>query len=314
MPKPTTRVLAVLELLQNHGRMSGRELAERLEVDGRTLRRYIATLEELGIPIYAERGRYGGYALVAGFKLPPMMFTPDEALAVSLGLAASRGLGLADVASAAQSAQAKLERVLPAPLQQRMRALLDNATLDTTPAAAHDNLALLQLSTAAQARQQVALAYRNEAGVASRRVVDPYGLVLRRGRWYLVGHCHLRQDVRTFRLDRIDEAVPLPASFGRPETFDAARHLAFSIATLPRATPVSVLLHTDLAGAVAELGDQIGLLLAREDGVLLHARTDSLNWLARQLARLPFSFEVQEPPALREALAAWAQHLLRLAR
>ena len=91
MDHPTTRVLAVLELLQAHGRMSGAELARRLDVDPRTVRRYIAMLEEMGIPITAERGRYGAYLLVAGFKLPPMMFTDDEALALSLGLLAARG-------------------------------------------------------------------------------------------------------------------------------------------------------------------------------------------------------------------------------
>src|SRR5467141_2776140 len=113
MPRPTTRVLAVLEMLQTHGRMSGAELARRIEVDGRTVRRYIAILEELGIPITAERGRDGAYMLVAGFKLPPMMFTDDEALALSVGLLAARGLGLAEAAPAVSSAMAKLERVTP---------------------------------------------------------------------------------------------------------------------------------------------------------------------------------------------------------
>ncbi|UUZ65423.1 HTH domain-containing protein [Polaromonas sp. P1-6] len=98
MYSPTTRVLTVLELLQTHGRLSGAELARRLEVDGRTLRRYIAKLEDLGIPVVAERGRYGCYSLVAGFKLPPMMFTDDEALALSIGLVAARSLGLAEAA------------------------------------------------------------------------------------------------------------------------------------------------------------------------------------------------------------------------
>src|SRR5215831_717514 len=96
MAQPTTRVLAVLELLQAHGIVSGAELARRLAVDRRTVRRYIATLEDLGIPITAERGRAGGYLLVAGFKLPPMMFTDDEALALGVGLVAARGLGLAE--------------------------------------------------------------------------------------------------------------------------------------------------------------------------------------------------------------------------
>ncbi|MCB1575455.1 MAG: HTH domain-containing protein, partial [Xanthomonadales bacterium] len=98
MDRPTTRVLAALELLQTQGRISGSELARKLDVDVRTVRRYIGILEELGIPITADRGRFGGYALVAGFKLPPMMFTDDEALALSVGLLAARSLGLADAA------------------------------------------------------------------------------------------------------------------------------------------------------------------------------------------------------------------------
>ena len=123
MYSPTTRVLTVLELLQAHGRLSGPDLAQRLEVDGRTLRRYIRKLEDLGIPVLAERGRYGCYSLMPGFKLPPMVFTDDEALAISLGLVAARGLGLAAAVAAVESAQAKLERVMPAPLKQRVRAL-----------------------------------------------------------------------------------------------------------------------------------------------------------------------------------------------
>ncbi|MBC7988183.1 MAG: HTH domain-containing protein, partial [Luteimonas sp.] len=130
MERPTTRVLAVLELLQAQGRMSGSALAARIGVDGRTLRRYIAMLEELGIPITTERGRHGGYLLVAGFKLPPMMFTDDEALALSVGLLAARGLGLADAAPAVASAQAKLERVMPGNLKRRVRAVDETVALD----------------------------------------------------------------------------------------------------------------------------------------------------------------------------------------
>src|SRR5204862_7264952 len=113
MSLPTTRVLAVLELLQSQTQIGGAELASRVGVDRRTLRRYIATLEEMGIPITTEQGRYGGYKLVPGFKLPPMMFTDEEAQALSLGLIAARGLGLADAAPAIASVQAKLDRVLP---------------------------------------------------------------------------------------------------------------------------------------------------------------------------------------------------------
>ncbi len=136
MSKPTVRVLALLELLQSNGQLSGSELARRLEVDGRTLRRYIVALEELGIPISAERGRHGGYRLVAGFKLPPLMFSAEETLAVSLGLLAVRSLGLGESELALESAQAKLSRVMPVALRRRLVALRETASLDLARARA----------------------------------------------------------------------------------------------------------------------------------------------------------------------------------
>src|SRR5215475_4352574 len=123
MYHPTTRVLAVLALLQSHGRMTGADMARRLEVNIRTLRRYITMLQDVGIPIIAERGRNGSYELTAGYKLPPMMFTNDEALALSVGLLTARQLGLAETIQAIQSAQAKLEQVMPVALKNQMRAL-----------------------------------------------------------------------------------------------------------------------------------------------------------------------------------------------
>ncbi|MBS7661846.1 YafY family transcriptional regulator [Pseudomonas lalucatii] len=315
MANPTTRVLALLELLQSQGQISGRELAQRLEVDGRTLRRYISTLEELGIPLTSERGRHGGYRLVAGFKLPPMMFTVEEAQAIALGLLAAGSLGLAETTPAVLSAQAKLQRVLPANLQQRVRALSESTTLDLPPSRANgDNRLLLALADAAQARQRVRLSYRSDRGEVSQREVDPYGLVYRWGLWYMSGLCHLRQGLRSFRLDRVQAVQPLEQRFARPAEFDAAGHLNASIANLPRAFPVEVQLHTDLHSATLELGSSVGLLVPNPDGVRLNTRTDSLTWFARQLARLPFDFEVHQPPELRGVLREQARRLLRLAR
>lgn len=315
MASPATRVLALLELLQSHGQLSGRELAQRLEVDGRTLRRYIRHLEDLGIPVTTERGRHGGYRLVAGFKLPPLMFSAEEAQAIALGLLAVRGLGLAETAAAGASAQAKLERVMPANLQQRVRALSESATLDLPRSrAASDNGLLPALADAAQARQRVRLSYRSEQGETSLREVDPYGLVYRWGLWYLGGLCHLRQGLRSFRLDRIQALQTLDSHFERPAEFNAADHLNTSIANLPRAFPIEVQLHTDLHSATLELGRSVGMLVPHQDGVRLNARTDSLVWFARQLARLPFDFEICHPQELRSAVREQAQRLLRLAQ
>ena len=124
MYHPTTRVLTVLEMLQSHRQLSGPELAERLEVNIRTVRRYIMMLQDLGIPVEAERGRYGSYCLRPGFRLPPLMFTEDEALALTLGLLAARRLGLMDATLPVEGALAKIERVLPLAVRERVQALL----------------------------------------------------------------------------------------------------------------------------------------------------------------------------------------------
>ncbi len=318
MYSPTTRVLTVLELLQTHGQMSGAELAERLQVDVRTLRRYVARLDELGIPVTAERGRHGHYSLVAGFKLPPMMFANDEALALSVGLLAARQFGLAQAAGAVERAQAKLERVMPDPLKAQLRALSETISLDLSRSAkaSGDDAALLTLSMAAHVRQRVHLRYRSPQGdgfTESTRDFDAYGLAWRGGRWYAVGHCHLRRELRSFRLDRIVEINKLNLQFSAPARFDAVAYLAKSAATMPRAIRVVVLLKTDLNTARSELFDSIGVFQPTGDGVLLTSQIDDLDWCARQLARLPFSFVVREPDALRAALLTRAQQLVAMA-
>ena len=313
MAKPATRVLAVLELLQAHGRISGAEMAARLGVDGRTLRRYIAVLEEMGIPVTAERGRAGGYALVAGFKLPPMMFSEDEAVALSVGLLAARSFGLDRTAPAVASAQAKLERVMAANLRQRVRALDETVQLDVTGAsAAASHAALATLSVAAQARRRVRLRYGDAAGKQSEREFDAYGLAYHGGCWYAVGWCHLRRALRSFRLDRILSVETLERPFERPGEFDALAYLLRSVATLPRAHAAEVRLKTSLERAQAQFSRTVAVFEQTEDGVAMHCQADEIAWLARQLASLPFDFEIRQPPALREAVRECARKLLRL--
>jgi predicted DNA-binding transcriptional regulator YafY len=239
-------------------------------------------LEELGIPIVAERGRFGGYALVAGFKLPPLIFTDDEALALSVGLLAARGLGLAHAAPAVAGAQAKLQRVMPPALKRRLRAIDETVALDLSRANAspEDNAALVTLSAAAQARQRVRLDYRSGQEQVTARNFDPYGLVWRGGRWYAVGHCHLRRDVRSFRLDRVIGVRALPASFGRPDEFDALAHLARSVATMPRAHAIEVLLHTTSIARGARLSTPSACSRRRRRRAAL-AQADNLDWFAR---------------------------------
>ena len=172
MPHPASRVLAMLELLQAHRSMRGGELAARLAVDERTVRRYAGTLAELGIPVTAERGRYGGYRLLPGFKLPPLMLTDDEAVAVVLGLVAADSLGLATDAPAGAAAEAKISRVLPAALADRLAALRASLGLtlrrrEPDPATSRQGGApstadlLLTLGTATRSQQRLALTYRS---------------------------------------------------------------------------------------------------------------------------------------------------------
>ena len=171
----------------------------------------------------------------------------------------------------------------------------------------------MTLSAAAQARQRVHLRYRSGEQQTTARDFDPYGLVWRGGRWYAVGHCHLRRDVRSFRLDRVIAVRALPASFGRPDDFDALAHLARSVATMPRAHAIEVLLHTDLDRARRETFDAIGVFAPEGDGVRLSAQADNLDWFARELARLSFDFTVLSPAALRKAVQRQSVRLRRLA-
>jgi predicted DNA-binding transcriptional regulator YafY len=310
MARPTTRLLAVLELLQAHGRMSGAELARRLAVDRRTVRRYVAALEDLGIPLTAERGSAGGYMLVAGFKLPPMMFTDEEAQALSLGLIAARGLGLADAAPAIESVQAKLDRVLPSAPKKTIAALRESVALQTGDPRANADAKLLRvLSESAQTRRTAQLRYRAADGALTSRDFDVYGLVYRVGRWYVVGYCHLRGGLRTLRLDRVAHADVTTGEFARPDGFDAVEYLSRAMATLPRATPVEVFLHTDLAHAKREIEESLGIPEPAEGGVLLRGSADELDWYARELMRLPFRFEVRAPESLRAMLGKLAGEL-----
>jgi predicted DNA-binding transcriptional regulator YafY len=310
MNHPTTRVLAILELLQKHGRVSGPELARSIEVDRRTVRRYIAVLEDLGIPITTDRGPHGGYQLVAGYKIPPMMFTNDEALVLALGLVAAQGFGLAT--QAVSGAQAKLERVMPADLRRRMRAVTESvAFAQSRHARPEDNATLPILCSSAHRQQSVRMEYQTAVGGETVRDFDPYGLAFSGGRWYAIGFCHLRHGLRSFRLDRVKSIAPEDRYFERPAEFDALEHLVFSIATLPRKFRIEIRLETDLQSAQRELFRAFGVLEPLGDGVLLRSQADDLAWFARELARLPWPFEIRQPSELVAELKKHAHGLFQ---
>lgn len=310
MYHPTTRVLTVLELLQAHGQLSGPELAARLEVNPRTVRHYVTMLQDMGIPIEAERGRQGGYRLRPGFKLPPLMFTEDEALALTLGLTAVRRLGLAAAAPAVEGALAKVERVMPATLRARIQAVQQTLVFEWTSLyAAPSSATVLTFSIAAQQGRRVQMRYRAWGDRESERGLDTYGVVYYDGRWFAVGHCHLRGGLRMFRLDRVLAVELCDATFERPERFDSLDYVIRSLASAPGAWAIEALLETTLEQARERVPAAMALLEPVPEGVVLRCHAENLDWIAHFLVGLGFPLIVRQPPELRDALRRLAAEI-----
>jgi predicted DNA-binding transcriptional regulator YafY len=306
----------MLELLQARERIGVPELARRLEVGERTVRRYAAMLREMGIPVEAEVGRYGAYSLRSGYRLPPMVFTDEEALGLALGLLAARQLGLAGVAPAVEGALAKLERVMPEALRGRVRALQETVSIAAArPQAPARSEALLTLAVAVGEQRRVRLRYRSGWSRVTERDVDPFGVMHRDGYWYAVGHCHLRGGMRLFRLDRVLEAKMLEETFARPAGFHSPGAVLSAVANTPGDRwSVEVLLETRVEEVRGQL-PSVGLSLEQtEGGTLLRCSTWNLDWPARMLAGLDCSFVVRRPAELRDALELRAEKIATLAK
>ena len=303
-----------MELLQAR-RMTGSELARRLEVDGRTVRRYVTTLQDMGIPVEGDRGRYGAYRLRPGYKMPPLMFTDEEALGLSLGLLAARQLGLAGVAPAVEGALAKVERVMPGALRGRVRDLEETVTpAVVAPATPPTGEAVLEIASAVRGRRRISLRYRSGQLEETEREVDPYGVVHREGYWYTFGYDHLRGGTRLFRLDRILDVEVLEATFARPVGLESPEGVLRAVANLPGDDwSVEVLLDTTLAEAREEIPPMIAALEEVDGGVILRCSTSDLGWMSRVLAGLACPFVVRRPPELREALRRRAAEIVDLA-
>lgn len=313
MYQPTTRVLAVLELLQSRPGINGATLAARLEVDRRTVRRYITMLQDLGVPVEGERGPEGGYALRPGARLPPLMLNNDEALAVALGLLAARRGGLADPL-AAEAAAAKIERVLPEALRRRLRAFQSVVTYAGTPKSDQpDPEILLHVATGAQEKRCVHVRYRS-GEEATERDVEVFGLVRHWGRWYLVGYCHLRRAVRVFRVDRIATAEVTQRPVGRRRRPDPLQTVLETLALSGRGYAVDVLLKTTIEVARDRVPTGSALLSTEPAGVKVRAHVDDLDRLARLLLTIGCDFVVREPKELRDALRRVGQQALAIAK
>jgi predicted DNA-binding transcriptional regulator YafY len=336
MPRPTARVLTLLELLQSGGTRTVAELADRLGVDGRTVRRYVNQLLDLDVPVESVRGRYGGYRLGPGYRLPPLMLSDDEAVAVLLGLVAGRRAGLAPADRAAsETASAKIRRVLPRHLADRLDTLL--AALDFTDrrpggsdreprdSDAPDAEVLLALADAVRHRRPVSIRYTDRDGRRTERTLHAYGIVAHGdgGRWYVTGQDAALGEDRTFRLDRVADVRTLPGSFEAPADSgdDAAERVLSGFAAAEYRYEVTL----RVQGTAEQVRARLPASVARieQDGergsgpggwVRVEMRVERLDWLPGVLGALDRPFVIERPAELRVLVAEFAARLASYAR
>jgi predicted DNA-binding transcriptional regulator YafY len=309
---PAARLLGLLSLLQSRPHWNGPELAERLGVTERTVRRDVTRLRDLGYPVEAEAGRAGGYQLGAGGALPPLLLTDDEAVAVALGLRAAASGGVSGYEEAAVAGLAKLEQVLPAHLRERVLALNASIVLVRSGGDAPvDPDVLLTLAQGCRGTERIRFAYRDGSGNETERRVEPYGLVNVDRRWYLVALDLDRADWRTFRLDRMGRPALTGHRFVRTAEPDTAAMVLSGISLTPYAWQAEVVLLAGLDEAAAEVPASVGSLEPCPGGTLLRMGANELNWIARFLAGLPFAMEVRHPAELRAELRALGRRLQR---
>jgi predicted DNA-binding transcriptional regulator YafY len=313
---PTARLLELLELLQAQPLITGREIADRLEIDPRTVRRYVEALQELGIPVEGQRGVGGGYRIRPGYRLPPLMLTDDEAVAVALGVQAAGRLGLAGSTDAVEGALLKIHRVLPDGLRRRVEALeetLDFTSRATRPAPVRGDTVLL-LADVIRRRRRVRGTYRAFSGDETRRELSPHGLVVHSGRWYLAAYDHLRDDLRTFRVDRMRRVRAITeAAVDPPNDFDAVAYVSTSLARVPWRWEVEVLLELPVGEAARRVPATLAELVDEDGATVLRMRVGSLDWTASILAGLGCGFSVRKPDELRASVRALGERLARSA-
>src|SRR5438876_1929347 len=287
MYHPTSRVLTVLELLQSRPSITGPELAARLGMDVRTVRRYITHLQDVGIPVEGNIGRYGGYRLRPGFKLPPLLFTEEEATAIMLGLLGTSWLEIGQSSVAVEGALAKVSRVLPVHVRQRLDTMSEHLFFFVPQQEARPDVSLLlRLSEAIGQQQRIAIEYRSHRDEMTQRKVEPYGIVGWDGRWYLVGYCCLRQDYRTFRLDRIQQVGALAEPFERPEDFDCRAYVMKRHAGDAANWYIEVEFQATLYTMQQKIPAAYGLLTTIPIGTLFQSRYEDIDGMARYLVAL----------------------------
>ncbi|MEU0391956.1 YafY family protein [Streptomyces sp. NPDC006208] len=317
MTDTPARLLNLLSLLQTPREWPGSELAERLDVSQRTIRRDIDRLRDLGYPVEATRGSVGGYRLVAGAAMPPLLLDDEEAVAIAVGLRAGAGHAIEGIEEASVRALAKLEQVLPSRLRHRVTTL-QAATIPLTrgDGATIDPRTLTVIAGTVTARERLRFAYRAGDGSESRRQVEPYRLVSTGRRWYLVAYDLGREDWRTFRVDRVAEPFATGARFTPrevPSGDDAMELLRHSMSRRQPEHEVDVSFAAPASYVAARLPETLGSPVATGDETCrLRARAaDSVEWLALRLALVDCEFTVHGPAALRDYVTDLATRLTR---
>jgi predicted DNA-binding transcriptional regulator YafY len=306
MPETTaTRLLRLLPLLTARPEWRGEELAEALGVTTRTVRRDIGRLRELGYPVTATSGRHGSYALRPGNGLPPLLLDDDSAVAVAIGLRVVAARGLADAAARAAAA---IDQVLPARLRRRVDAVLEATVPLPSPAFSHNTLEYV--AQACQSAERLRFVYRDSSGSESRRHVEPYRLVATNSRWYLVARDVAKGEWRSFRLDRISEALGTGVRSRPSDPPDAARFVSEGVSVGPYRWRARVLLDAPAEVVTSRVPATVAVVEAVDERhCLLMAGSDHLDAIALHLAELDIAFTPLDPPELRVRCAVLAARL-----
>lgn len=314
MYHPTTRLLTILELLQAHPSLSGEALARRLEVETRSVRRYITMLQDMGMPIEAVRGPGGGYQLRPGFKLPPLLFSEEEATAIVLGLLGTSWLEIGQSPVAVEGALAKVLRVLPLRARERLSAMSANLVLSSNEQEERPDAALLlDLSEAIQQRRRIAIDYRSHHDEVTHRTVEPYGLAGWWSHWYLVGYCCLRRGYRLFRLDRLQAMRVLAETFTRAEDFDLQAYMREHLGKVSPRWQIAVEFQAAPYTVRQKIPSSYGTLSETPSGVLFQTQHGDLADVAQFLVTRKLPFVVHGPPELREELLRLAERITQSA-
>ncbi len=314
MSNTATRLITLIFLLQNQPNQKASELAEKLGVSLRTVHRYFEMLDEMGIPVYSERGPYGGFSLVRGYRMPPLVLTLEEAVAVVLGTGIVKELWGDLYREAAHGALAKLENLLP---EEQVREVawarqslvvtgMNRADLKAqTPA-------LEKLRRATRERRSVEMTYQSsQVPHPSQRKLDPYGLVHRWGWWYVVGFCHARQEVRTFRVDRIFEIALLDTTFTPVPDFNLQEHLKKEFENQPKIMS-RLRFESEFASLLAGNQSYWETVEPQPDGSIeVTFAAPALEWAAATTLAYGPSVEVLEPPELRALVTEWIEAMGR---